>query len=152
MYFKNIKMRKNNFFDGRAKGFTLLEVIVTLVVAAILGTMLVSFMGSNVIRSANPVIRVNNEYSLGQIMENITADYKKLVATDLTPLATIKSSIGAPGTVTNSYGSYNVIYNDYVTVTCVGSSCTASAGASNILKVTIADTGNVQTLTTLLTK
>ncbi|MCX5849013.1 MAG: prepilin-type N-terminal cleavage/methylation domain-containing protein [Deltaproteobacteria bacterium] len=153
MYFKNIKMKKNKLFRSRASGFTLIEVIVTIVVAAILGAMLATFMKTNITGSANPVIRVGNEYNLGQVMENITANYKKMIATDSTPLATIKSSIGAAGsTVNNAYGSYKVINNDYITFNCSGSSCSASSGGSLLLKVTIADPLNTQTITVLFTQ
>jgi len=63
---------------GTQEGFTLLEVIVTLVVAAILGTILVSFMGQGLTGSVQPLIRVQNANTLGQVLENITADYAKL--------------------------------------------------------------------------
>ena len=75
MYFKNNKIKKIELIGGRAKGFTLLEVIVTLVVAAILGTILVAFMNSNLVRSADPVVNVGRAYNLEKVMENITADY-----------------------------------------------------------------------------
>ncbi|MCU0584171.1 MAG: prepilin-type N-terminal cleavage/methylation domain-containing protein [Syntrophales bacterium] len=41
-------------------GFTLLEVIVTIVIAAIMGVFFAQFVGTNVIRSADPVYRVQN--------------------------------------------------------------------------------------------
>jgi prepilin-type N-terminal cleavage/methylation domain-containing protein len=155
MYFKNNKIKKIELIGGRAKGFTLLEVIVTLVVAAILGTILVAFMNSNLVRSADPVVNVGRAYNLEKVMENITADYKNNIATGATPLATMKSNIGTAGggTITNAYGSYKVIYNDYITFTCDGSNnCTASSGGSSILKVTIADPLNIQKITALFTQ
>lgn len=157
MYSNNIKIKNNELFCNRnhAKGFTLLEVIVTLVLAAILGTILVSFMGTNLTESVQSVNRVRNTYDLGKVIENITADYKKMMATDATPLATIKSNVGAPGgstTVYNAYGSYKVINNDYITFVCTGSNCTATNGGSSILKVTIANPGNTQTITALFTQ
>jgi len=42
------------------KGFTLLEVIVSIIVAAILGTMLVAFMRTGVLHSADPVAIAKN--------------------------------------------------------------------------------------------
>lgn len=155
MYFKKIKMKKNEFFCERARGFTLIEVIVTLVVAAILGTMLVTFMETGIAESAKTVVRVKNTYDLGKVMENMTADYKKSMAStsDTTPLATFKSSVGAAGSTYNAYGgSYKVINNGYITFTCTGTSCSASApsdAVSSILKVTIADPGSSQTVTAL---
>jgi prepilin-type N-terminal cleavage/methylation domain-containing protein len=151
MDFKNIPMKKNELFYDRARGFTLLEVIVVLVVAAILGTILVTFMGTSLSESVQTVVRVRNTYDLGKVIENITADYKKMIATDATPLATIKSNVGAAssGTINNAYGSYKVMNNDYIMFTCTGNLCSASSGGSSILKVTIADPANRQTITAL---
>ena len=151
MYFKNIKMKENDLFCDRARGFTLIEVIVALIVAAILGTILVTFMETGIAESAKTIFRVKNTYDLGKVIENITAGYKSLLATDATPLATLKTNVGT-GTVSNAYGSYNVNYNDYKTFTCSGSSCTEGNGGSSILKVTITDPGNTQTITALFTQ
>ena len=152
MYFKNIKMKNNELFCNRTRGFTLVEVIVTLVVAAILGTILATYYVT-VIKSANPLLSLNKTYNLGTVMENITADYKQLIAQDSTPLATLKSRIGAAGSAfTNSYGSYMVIYNKYIIFSCTGNTCSESDGASNFLEVKIADTENKQTITTLFTQ
>lgn len=149
MYFKNIKMKESELFCDRARGFTLIEVIVALVLAAILGTMLVTFMESGIAESAKTLARVKNTYDLGQVIENMTAGYKSLLATDATPLATLKTNVGT-GTVSNAYGSYKVINNGYVGfTTCSGNSCSESTATSSILKVTITDPDNTQTITAL---
>jgi prepilin-type N-terminal cleavage/methylation domain-containing protein len=57
-------------------GFTLIEVIVTLVIAAIMGTMLVSLMGKNLTGSAVPVSLVGDQYKIVQEMEKITSEYR----------------------------------------------------------------------------
>jgi len=143
------RMKKND-------GFTLIEVIVSLIVAAILGTMLVTFMSTSLSQSVRQVFGVKSAYDIGKAIENITADYKSLLTTSATPLAAIKTNIGVAGgsTVTNAYGSYKVINNDYITFNCTGSpsTCTASNGGTTILKVTIADPDSSQTITTLLTQ
>lgn len=69
LYRRLYKMKSN-------RGFTLLEVIVSLVVAALLGAMLVQFMGTGLMKSYNPFILAENGTYLNMIMENITADYK----------------------------------------------------------------------------
>lgn len=158
MYFKDIKMKKNELFCDRARGFTLIEVIVALVVAAILGTMLVTFMESGIAESAKTIFRVKNTYDLGKVIENITADYKDKLATNATPLETIKGTVGTVGSVNTAYdGSYKVIKNGYITFTCTPttgspSTCSESNAASSILKVTITDPGNTQTITALFTQ
>lgn len=148
-------MKKNELFCDRARGFTLIEVIVALIVAAILGTMLVTFMESGIAESAKTIFRVKNTYDLGKVIENMTADYKSLIATIATPLAQIKTNVGATGTQkNNAYGSYKVNYNDYITFNCPSPSSKScpeipSLGVSSILKVTITDSGNTQTITAL---
>jgi len=67
-------IRFNTIGDGR--GFTLIEVIISLIVAGILGAMVVSFMGTGMMKSANPVIHAQNGNYLNSIMEKMYADYK----------------------------------------------------------------------------
>ncbi len=57
------------------KGFTLLEIIVTLVISAVLGAMIVQYFGTNIAESPVPVNRLQTASSFEQIMENITADF-----------------------------------------------------------------------------
>jgi prepilin-type N-terminal cleavage/methylation domain-containing protein len=57
------------------KGFTLLEVILTLVFIAIFGSMLASFMGAGISKSADPVNQVRNLASASGCLENISANY-----------------------------------------------------------------------------
>ena len=57
------------------KGFTLVELIVTIVVAAILGAFLVTLMYS-VPKSVNPVIQTQNLAAAQSALEKITADYE----------------------------------------------------------------------------
>ena len=153
MFFR--KKKKHCLYRGDAGGFTLIEVVVVIILVAFLGTMLVAFMSSNLSGSVLSVNRVQKTYDLGAVMENITGYYKqKIVDQDeTTPLATIKTSIGAAGsTYSNSYGSYKVIENGYITFTCSGSSCTASTPGetpSNTLKVKIADPAGTQAITAL---
>lgn len=57
-------------------GFTLIEVIVSLVVAGFLAAMLVAFMGTGMMQSANPVVIAQNGTYLNAIMDKMTADYR----------------------------------------------------------------------------
>lgn len=149
------KKKKHCLYRSDAGGFTLIEVVVVIILVAFLGTMLVAFMRSNLSGSVWSVNRVQKTYDLGAVMENITGDYKQKIVdqNDTTPLATLKTSIGAAGsTFNNSYGSYKVIENGYITFSCSGSNCTASSPGetpSNTLKVKIADSANTQAVTAL---
>lgn len=124
------------------KGFTLIEIIVTLIVASIFGTLLISFMGTQVTNSVVPVVRVRQEYTLNQIMENINADYRKLLLESPDPLGTLRSSVNA-----GDYGTYTVVYNNFITFNGAGAE---QVGGDRILKVSLSQGDH--TLTTLFTK
>ena len=106
---------------ARQAGFTLLEIIVTIIVAAIMGVFMVQFLGTAVIHSVDPLVRVQNASSVNQIMEYMTADYKKLASTQQSFLSTFKDyvtngrlSAGRPAGYPY-YGDYTILCNKYVT-------------------------------------
>ena len=93
-------------------GFTLLEVIVAMTLAAIMAAMLVPYMGTILVNSTEPVIMVQRNATLTRVMENMATDYKALMATDLTPLTTLTSRIqngNDPDTSDPFYGYYSVV-------------------------------------------
>jgi len=93
----------------RQRGFTLLEVLITLIVASILGAVLVQLMGTNLLNSGTSVVRVQNHYNLTKIMNSITVDYKILMAADsTTALKTLKGYIEKGNISGNDpyYGEY----------------------------------------------
>ena len=59
----------------RASGFTLIEVIATLVIVSALGTVAYVYFGKSFLESVTPVTRLKQTAALNRIMENITADY-----------------------------------------------------------------------------
>jgi len=123
------------------RGFTLIEIIVSLIVASILGVMLISFMGSNVMQSANPVLLSQNGAYLNQIMENIGADYKSLMATSATPMTTFISNIGTEGTSQTRYADvahpYTVVHNRRISFPAGSPVTEQPDNSGKILKVTI---------------
>jgi prepilin-type N-terminal cleavage/methylation domain-containing protein len=60
----------------QSTGFTLLEVIVTIVVASILGTLLIEFMMTNLSGSAESVVSLQTECQIEKALESITRDYR----------------------------------------------------------------------------
>lgn len=60
-------------------GFTLVELLVSLVVAAIFGTMLVTYMHGVFIRGGEPVRAVGNVHQLALAMDRITAYYNSQI-------------------------------------------------------------------------
>lgn len=93
------------------RGFTLLELIVTITIAAILGTVLVTFMGTGLTESVQPIIRTQNQNRVIEAMDRMTADYKKLLMTDTSgdPLNTFRLAvISNNNNPSSSYGSYTL--------------------------------------------
>jgi len=75
-------------------GFTLIEVIVTITLAAVLGALIVPFMSTNMIAGAKVVASVNDEASLKTVMEDITRDYRDWLRNSPgSPLATFASQV-----------------------------------------------------------
>jgi prepilin-type N-terminal cleavage/methylation domain-containing protein len=139
---KNIARNQN--------GFTLIEIIVTLVVAAILGAMVAQFVGRNLARSAEPIVMLQKGFTINQIMESMTADYRKLNAEDDTPLVTFKGYVEAGNVEGNTpyYGDYSW-QTAYITFQS-GAEVVDSSGDNRVLRVTL--THGQQTLSALFTR
>lgn len=60
-----------------SKGFTLIEVIVTIVIMAIAATVFMTYFGSTFTGSAKQAGLVQKQYVLIQEMEEITSDYRR---------------------------------------------------------------------------
>jgi prepilin-type N-terminal cleavage/methylation domain-containing protein len=114
----------------RNGGFTLIEVIVSLVVAGILGTFLISFLGTGVTKSSVPVLWVKTQYELSEVMDKITADYRVAVSDEAFDINDFKDQIDAD-------------YTEYVTSTSFtdfswnGANYEESGTDGNIMKVTL---------------
>jgi len=121
-----MKRRTHHFRKSRTGhgqgGFTLLEVIVTIVIAAIMGVFFAQFVGTSVIHSTDPVYRLQNLSGATHVMEYMSADYKRLAATQSNFLAIFKDYVAygnlatkQPGYEGNPYyGSYDILCNKYV--------------------------------------
>jgi prepilin-type N-terminal cleavage/methylation domain-containing protein len=68
-----MKSRRNAFKSG----FTLIEVIVTLVVLAIVAAMMTSYFGTSITQSSVPISRLKTSARLQETMQIITAQYIK---------------------------------------------------------------------------
>ena len=137
-------------------GFTLLEIIITIVIAAIMGVFFAQFVYTGVIHSADPVRQVQNMSTATHIMEYMSADYKRLAATQSNFLATFKDYVDNGNKLTGKppgytyYGPYDIVYNDYVIFDGLRMEQPAGPTQQNILKVSIRN-GN-QTATVLFTR
>jgi prepilin-type N-terminal cleavage/methylation domain-containing protein len=61
--------------EHNTRGFTLIEIIITLTVTAVLATMIFTYFGTAFTESVTPVTRLKNSAALQRVIENITADY-----------------------------------------------------------------------------
>ena len=121
-------------------GFTLLEIIASLVVAGILSIFYFHFMGTAMDFSWKSVELVAGEAEAQGILERIIADYVDRINENPDgALAAIKAT---------NYGTSVTMV--YVTYDSAGILSTVTVGTSNNLKVTVEAAGN--NFTTILTK
>ncbi len=114
-------------------GFTLIEIIVTLTVSAILSVMLVQFMGTSMSRSAEPIVSMQEGMALQSIFESMNADYKQLLLTDNTPLLAFKTRVETAG----YYGTYALTDSKYILFDGSQVEVPCNTPDCRILKVTI---------------
>lgn len=143
------------YFITNERGLTILEIIVTIVVAAILGTVLVRVMGTGLTRSSIPITLLQNTYSINQIIEEMTADYEDLyenVEEGKYDISTLKTYIenGNISSNTPYYGPYSLDYIGYIQFDGSYNEIVDTSGDNIILKVTV--TSNNQQLTVLFTE
>ena len=84
--------------DGRsASGFSLVEVIATILMTAILSAVFINFMGSAMSRSVRSVEMVRGETDAESVLERITADYVlKMNQDSATALGLMETAINTP--------------------------------------------------------
>ena len=132
------------------RGFTLVEILVTLMFAAILAAVLFQFLGTSMTQSATPINLAKEGYNLNQILEKMTAHHKKLIVTDADPLATFKTHIENGNNIANTpyFGSYSV-QTSYITLNG-GTEALDVSGDDRVLKTTL--TVDRQSITVLFTQ
>ena len=127
------------------RGFTLLEIIITFILAAFVGSMLVEYMGTSLTRGGEAVVMVQDGFSLNSVMEKITADYEDNYKNG--SLTDFQSKI-QNGTA--YYGNYTLVANECIYFNASNTEDGVGCESGNILKVTIS-VGN-QSLTALFRK
>jgi prepilin-type N-terminal cleavage/methylation domain-containing protein len=102
-YIRNIKTEK---------GFTLLEVIITITIGAILASILVAFMGTAITQSSDPVKQVRDLGVSSGSLEKVNADYSLYLSSGTPNWTTFKTNTcsginTACSAVPSGYGIYN---------------------------------------------
>ena len=119
----------------------MIEVIVTLVVASILGTILVQVMGTNFFESAQNLSGIRDGFEIREELESTTKDYKMWLL-NFPDQSIIDFKTGYIDTYS---GSLNVIG-------VLSEIDTGNDGGVGILQVSVSDINNNLSLTTIFTK
>ena len=133
------------------KGFTLLEVIVTFIVAAIMGTIFLQLMGSSMQQSYEPVTMVQDGMSVNEIMEKMNAHYRYLLFTSTSnPLDDFKTDVENGNVIANTpyFGDYT--YQTQYIMFSGAAEVPDGSPDPRILKITITHGG--QQLSAIFTK
>ncbi len=134
-------MKSRTQISGSDSGFTLLEIIVTILLGSILAALMMQFMGTALISSSRPVDIVRDNSVMEALMEKIISEYvEKINNNSATPLQNIKSGYAGDSNVTM----------DFIEFQSDGTENNLGATPTNSLKVTVQAAGH--RLTTLLTK
>lgn len=144
--------------DQSRRGFTLLEILVTIVVSAIIAVLLVQVLGGHSWRSFQPLQAFDSSMALQETMSQISSHYRYLLVTDSNPLVTLQTNIRngdywsgqsyASGMQSDTFCiNFNKTAPQTWSDTKTSDPCTAS---DTILRVTL--THHDQSLTTLFTR
>jgi prepilin-type N-terminal cleavage/methylation domain-containing protein len=88
------------------KGFTLIELIASLIVIGVLGSMLAVFLGESATKAGQPLIWLDSPLRLNAVMANVVADYRQNFTGDLQGL---QLKLGDP--VSSGYGDFMIAPN-----------------------------------------
>jgi prepilin-type N-terminal cleavage/methylation domain-containing protein len=127
---------KPALFRSRS-GFTLIEVIATLVLSSILIAMLLPLIGSGLQGSRRALLRLPETHSLRTEMDTVSHLYRTVYPTDLPGLYGALNTAAAA----NPPPSYSLLYNGWVDFDAAGVEFIPAPGTENALRVTL---GNSQ--------
>jgi prepilin-type N-terminal cleavage/methylation domain-containing protein len=119
-----------------ARGFTLIEVIITVIAAAIVGAIFANFMGYGMSRTVRSVEMVKGEADAERLMDRIIADYVfRMNADSATALGLIKTDAD-----NGIYGA--IVSATFIAFDAGGNQIADSGGLNRTLRISIAASGN----------
>ena len=128
----------STFTQHRQGGFTLIEIIASLLIAAILGAIMFQYFGTSLTQSTVPIDRLKKALQLQQTLENITEDYESSDKSSTYLETTLMATIGAEGTdQVNTYGEYRVVENHFMKFVGQAEALATGGDPKDTLKVTI---------------
>jgi prepilin-type N-terminal cleavage/methylation domain-containing protein len=120
----------------QASGFTLIELVVTIVLAGIVMMMISPFFQSGISQNYQPSQSLQDAMVLQRTMENMSGAYRTTYR-DTAALQNLSTNIGnVGGSYNNSFGSYTVVEKGYVNF----NGGNEASGGTTVLKVTICST------------
>ena len=128
-------------------GFTMIEVILTITIAAILGTIAIQFSGTSLSMSGETVDRIKKSYAISEIMEMITRDYRVWV----------EANPGQPISKFETQIQTDSQYINYISDTATGTGSSYFVDPTgdqtiDLLHLTLTDPDGTQSLVALFTK
>ncbi len=74
-------------------GFTLIEVIVTIIVSSILAVLLAQFMSGHITRSYWSLEKLDSGLALREVMETVDANYRRLLTENSSPIVALQADV-----------------------------------------------------------
>lgn len=130
-------MMREELHSSSQVGFTLIEIIVTLILVGVTAAIMFPVLGTNLIKSPEPVTRVDNQYLLIEEMDKWTDAYRRAVENGTLDISSFKLEIDNNANYLDST-TYINSFNDGAYTT---------KGTNKILMVTLKQ--DSQTLTAL---
>ena len=119
------------------KGFTLVEIIVTIILVGITAAIMFPALGTNLTRSAEPVNRLNDHHLLIQEMDKWTGIYRDEIQNNTLDITSFKANVDSSANYLDSTAYINSFNGGAYT----------TQGTNKILRITLINNG--QTLVAL---
>jgi prepilin-type N-terminal cleavage/methylation domain-containing protein len=142
-------MKRAKSKHNSQNGFTLIEVIVTIIVMGILSAFFIHFMGTALNDSWQSLEQVADEAKAEGLMEKIIADYVERI-NDNNPGAALEAIRGLESSYENDSDYGMPVTMEYIVFDASGDEQADTGGENRNLKVTVEPPG--YNLTTILTR